>query len=567
MKTLFTRIAFVACLTISISTFAYTSTDCTSAEQLASQGVIGYRSTCREYNLDRTITRQEVAAVTLKVGEVCGSIQNIPPQGSYRCENVFSDVSTSYPNEWVCRVAETLAQEGVISQNDVNTYGDVFFRPLKNVTRAEALAMILNGADLEFQGTIYDDWRFGSTGAVTWQKPLIQYAFDRDIITSITGFSPNTNAYRRDVFNYASKAINLCRTNNGNYNNYNNTYNCGIGQYSSGNTCYSCNSLPANAYFATANSCVWTCNSGFYKSGNACIPTNNYYYGTTGQCGSTINSCLSGTFYDTTDYGNYAYWNCTGSNGTAVSCNAYNNNYYGNCTVGQYYSGNMCLGCTSKPSYAYYTTAGTCDWVCSSGYYKSGNTCIATYGTTGQCGSTINSCLSGTFYDTTDYGNYAYWNCTGSNGTAVSCSAYNNNYYGTNGQCGSTINSCISGTFYDTTDYGNYAYWNCIGSNGSAVSCSAYNNNYYGTTGQCGSTINSCLSGTFYDTTDYGNYAYWNCTGSNGSAVSCSAFKNAYNYDNCSIPMPTNAYYTNAQSCWSFNAGFVQINNMCVWWN
>ena len=461
----------MSCLTISLSSFAYTSADCTNAELLASQGVIGNRSTCREYNLDRTITRQEVAAVTLKVGEVCGTIQNIPPQGSYRCENIFSDVSTSYPNDWVCRVAETLAQEGVISQNDVNTYGDVFFRPLKNVTRAEALAMILNGGDLEFQDTIYDDWRFGSTGAVTWQKPLIQYAFDRDIITSITGFSPNTNAYRRDVFNFAAKAINLCRTNNGNYNNnYNNsnTYNCGIGQYTSGRTCYSCNSLPGNAYYQTANSCVWTCNSGFYKSGNTCI--SNYY----------------------------------------------NNNYYG---------------------------------------------------TTGQCGSTINSCLSGTFYDTTDYGNYAYWNCTGTNGSAVSCSAYNNNYYGTTGQCGTSVNSCLSGTFYDTTDYGNYAYWNCTGSNGSAVSCSAYNNNYYGSTGQCGTTVNSCLSGTFYDTTDYGNYAYWNCTGSNGTAVSCSAFNNAYNYDNCSIAMPANAYYTNAQSCWSCNAGFVQINNMCVWWN
>lgn len=92
-------------------TFAYTSTDCTNVEQLASQGVVSYRATCREYNLDRTITRQEVAAVALKVGEVCGSVSNIPPVGYYRCDNVFSDVSSSYPNDWVCRVAETLAYD------------------------------------------------------------------------------------------------------------------------------------------------------------------------------------------------------------------------------------------------------------------------------------------------------------------------------------------------------------------------------------------------------------------------------------------------------------------------
>ncbi|MCB9806550.1 S-layer homology domain-containing protein [Candidatus Peribacteria bacterium] len=737
MKYAFSRTLTIAtCLLMTMTAMAYTSTDCTNVEQLATQGVVSYKNTCREYNLDRTISRQEVAAVALKVGEICGAIQNVPPTGQYYCDNIFSDVSSTYPNDWVCRVAETLARDGIISQNDTNQYGDVFFRPLKNVTRAEALAMVLNAGNLEFQSVTYDDWRFTGTGAVTWQKPLMQYAYDRGIISSISTFGPNTNAFRRDVFNYATAAINLCRGNNGNYN-YNNNYNnnnyyntnCGIGQYASGNTCYTCNTAPANAYYATANSCIWTCNSGYYKSGNTCIANYNNYYGTTGQCGTTINSCLSGTFYDTTDYGNYAYWNCTGTNGTSVSCSAYNNNYYG--TTGQCGTTiNSCLSgtfydTTDYGNYAYWNCTGTNGTSVSCSAYNNNY-----YGTTGQCGTTINSCLSGTFYDTTDYGNYAYWNCTGTNGTSVSCSAYNNNYYGTTGQCGTTINSCLSGTFYDTTDYGNYAYWNCTGTNGTSVSCSAYNNNYnstcgvgqyytgnmcigctskpsyayyttsgtcdwtcnsgyyksgntcvsnynntycspgqylsgntcyscgtapynayyttsgscdwtcnsgyykngntctsdynnygttgqcgytansctvgylsnttysggytywnctgtnnvpvscnvygnnyyYGTTGQCGTTINSCLSGTFYDTTDYGNYAYWNCTGTNGTSVSCSAYNNNYNnnnnyYNNCSISMPSNAYYTNSQSCWSCNQGYVQINNLCVWWN
>jgi S-layer homology domain len=212
MKTFFSHTALtVSCLFLALSAQAYTSSDCTSVEQLAAKGVVGYKNTCNEYNLDRTISRQEVAAVTLKVGEICGSIQNTPPAGQYVCDNMFSDVSSNYPNEWVCRVAETLAQEGVISQNDRNQYGDIFFRPLKNITRSEALAMLMNGADLNFQDTIYDDWRFNGTGAVTWQKPLIQYAYDRGMISSIPSFGPNTYAYRRDVFNYAIKAINLCQ--------------------------------------------------------------------------------------------------------------------------------------------------------------------------------------------------------------------------------------------------------------------------------------------------------------------------------------------------------------------
>lgn len=400
MNTLFCRIALVAgCLSLSLSAMAYTSTDCTNVEQLAAKGVVSYKNTCREYNLDRTITRQEVAAVTLKVGEICGAISNIPPQGQYMCDNVFSDVSSTYPNDWVCRVAETLARDGIVSQNDQNTYGDVFFRPLKNVTRAEALAMLLGGANLEYQSTTYDDWRFTGTGAVSWQKPLMQYAYDRDVISSITTFGPNANAYRRDVFNYAIKAINLCQTNGGNYNynNYNNNYsnnNCALGQYSSGNSCYSCNSLPWNGYYITRGSCTWECNSGYVKSGNTCVAS-GYNYGTTGQCGTSVNSCVSGTFYDTTDYGNYSYWNCTGSNGTAVSCSAYNSGY--------------------------------------------------NYGTTGQCGTSVNSCISGTFYDTTDTGNYAYWNCAGTNGTSVSCSAYTSGYNSNNCSVGQywTGNMCL----------------------------------------------------------------------------------------------------------------------------
>jgi hypothetical protein len=49
------------------------------------------------------------------------------------------------------------------------------------------------------------------------------------------------------------------------------------------------------------------------------------YSNTTGQCSSTRNSCNVGYASGLYDSGNTSYWNCIGSNGNSVSCNAYNN--------------------------------------------------------------------------------------------------------------------------------------------------------------------------------------------------------------------------------------------------
>ena len=70
--------------------------------------------------------------------------------------------------------------------------------------------MTLLGGGMDFRNASYDDWRFGDTDAVSWQKPLMQYADDRDIITSINSFLPNTTASRRDIFKYADKTLTLC---------------------------------------------------------------------------------------------------------------------------------------------------------------------------------------------------------------------------------------------------------------------------------------------------------------------------------------------------------------------
>jgi hypothetical protein len=69
---------------------------------------------------------------------------------------------------------------------------------------------MMDSGGFDFRGEIYDDWRFTGTGAVNWQKPVMQYAENNDIIPSISSFRPNTIAYRREVFAYAQKAIEHC---------------------------------------------------------------------------------------------------------------------------------------------------------------------------------------------------------------------------------------------------------------------------------------------------------------------------------------------------------------------
>ncbi len=189
---------------------AYTNSECTMAKDLADNGIVYRESDCKNYNLDRTIYRQEVAALALRVAEKCDIITDIPDLADYDCENIFSDVTRSRPNSWICRSAELLADNGIITTSRRDNYGRPFFQPMKDITKSEALSIIMDSAGFDFRGVRYDDWRFTGTGAVNWQKPVMQYAEDNDIISSISNFRPNTVAYRREVFSYAQKAIEHC---------------------------------------------------------------------------------------------------------------------------------------------------------------------------------------------------------------------------------------------------------------------------------------------------------------------------------------------------------------------
>jgi hypothetical protein len=252
----------------------------------------------------------------------------------------------------------------------------------------------------------------------------MQYALDEDIINSIASFGPNQNAYRKDVFQYTQKAVDLCSGSN----NSNNTIStqCGVGSYRSGNRCNVCTDKPSNTHYTNRGTCDWTCNTGYSRSGNSCIKdyTNNFCSAGQYSSGNTCYSCGSvpvNGYYTTT---NSCNWSCNSgyykSGNTCVSNNNNNNNInnINNCSIGQYISGNSCYTCNSRPSNSYYTSANSCDWTCNSGYYKSGNSCVSNYNNNTSCSlgqySSGNSC-----FNCATKPSYAYytsvnscdWNC------------------------------------------------------------------------------------------------------------------------------------------------------------
>jgi len=131
--------------------FSYTSTDCAVAQDLADNGIIYEESDCRDYSLDRSIYRQEVAAIALRVAEKCGRIEDIPDLEDYDCQDMFYDVSNSRPNSWACRSVEILADNGILTTSRRDSASRAFFQPMKDITKAEALSTLMDSGGFDFR--------------------------------------------------------------------------------------------------------------------------------------------------------------------------------------------------------------------------------------------------------------------------------------------------------------------------------------------------------------------------------------------------------------------------------
>lgn len=113
------------------------------AEYLADKHVIVRQRPVENYALSDRVLRQEVVGIALRL--TAGNFRNIETinlPDPYTCENVFLDVGQNRPNSWVCRSVEIAAKHGIITKNNHH------FRPEDDITRAEAIAMVLSGVKL-----------------------------------------------------------------------------------------------------------------------------------------------------------------------------------------------------------------------------------------------------------------------------------------------------------------------------------------------------------------------------------------------------------------------------------
>jgi hypothetical protein len=191
----------------SIFAFAYTQVDVDNANYLANKNIITQQSTATGYRLDATITRAEVAGIALKVKWMV-----LP---SYQCKWYFSDLIN---NDWRCRAAELAADAGIVSRTNAT------FRPQDNITKAEALAIIMKAWNINAPSWATVAVFPYSDVLVGWQSDIILYAAgiwivkNPNIIPLSEGFQivenvvpikfyPNQNATRAEVFGFAKNIL------------------------------------------------------------------------------------------------------------------------------------------------------------------------------------------------------------------------------------------------------------------------------------------------------------------------------------------------------------------------
>lgn len=199
-------------LSISVWTFAYTEIDIWNAKSLANMGIVVEQSTIGEYRLDDTITRAEVVGIALK-------LYGTKLPDSYICKGYFSDVTN---NDWICRAVELAADNGLITRSNQT------FRPQDKITRAEALAIILQARWIKLE--IYSEWmlwrdtwlldeNLNEQVTVDWQKNVFYSYFNfisrlslsgTQFIRTSTGYTvlqwirPTDRSTRAEVFGFSN---------------------------------------------------------------------------------------------------------------------------------------------------------------------------------------------------------------------------------------------------------------------------------------------------------------------------------------------------------------------------
>ena len=167
-----------------------TSPTPSTADFLASEGIIHSQSSEAGYELDRGVLRQEIVAMALATIGVVDPTKKITLPETYTCQNLYTDITSYKPNTWACRSIEIAAKNGLVTTQNAS------FRPEDSVSRAEAIAIILHAAGIQPV----------TPAGQKWEDVIMQYAYDHHLIPSphlATGI-PLT---RREVFEIIEKSV------------------------------------------------------------------------------------------------------------------------------------------------------------------------------------------------------------------------------------------------------------------------------------------------------------------------------------------------------------------------
>lgn len=138
-------------------------------------------------------------------------LANNSPDSGYVCKGYFSDTKfgPKHQDAWVCANVETAADMRIVSRENKT------FRPKANITRAEALAILMRSAGVLITAEVkigQNDEPVSSlysSRTPQWQIDMIESAEANDIIdvygrgTPEKDFQPNKHATRADVFGIA----------------------------------------------------------------------------------------------------------------------------------------------------------------------------------------------------------------------------------------------------------------------------------------------------------------------------------------------------------------------------
>ncbi|MCH2188659.1 S-layer homology domain-containing protein [Candidatus Gracilibacteria bacterium] len=162
----------------------YSSDMLDAANSLAERGIINDKSNNPSaYSLDSAVLRQEISAVARGVA-------GLPKKTS--CDNIFSDVSATNPNTWVCYNVEVLVDNDLISAN-------TNFRPEDNITKAESLGMLIKAIGF--------DYEYNPSSSKSWQEQIVDFAVEKGVVEKFSDY--NTDASRGWVFEVANTTIEI----------------------------------------------------------------------------------------------------------------------------------------------------------------------------------------------------------------------------------------------------------------------------------------------------------------------------------------------------------------------